>query len=702
MAPTPAKRPAPVDEEQRKAEAAKRAAEIAGRVNRNGAGSPATAPAVDANSTEGKLAAIMAKINAQAAQAKGKASTVPANGPPKPSPTPTPQPVSKGSLSLAEIKARTAAAAAAKSGGASPAPPSSTGPPAQGLSALDKIKARVEAAKIKSPVESAISSPISRPASRDDVPPQRAAAPKPGTGFQPTTHDKETNEPVQEPGRGGLGGALHPRFLKLKQAQEKAAQKGKAKEEADEEEEQEEETTPKPVFTEGQNPYMVDWGEMPGWKPRKYRGTLTITHSLFHRPIMERENKRREAEAIKHMDKSIEKQTTAESEEDILIRVFTVQEPPEIEWWDEDFVDKDVDLNPNVHDLVVQPILIEGPRKKLERKPFVIPLTSKEHKKARRIRRAREHEEKTQKIRLGLEPAPGPKLTKQNFMRVMPDEAIKNPTYVENLVNQQIEQRLAEHEERNASRQLSKEDRLKKTKEQAEKNAKMGLKQMVFRILLGTEAPYQVAQKHKFLLQKNAEQWHDITGVCLVGPRFALLFVEGGEKSTRAYKHLVLTRIKWLEILSERNDIPDGMTEKQLKKMIQIPRGKDETCTLLFEGEIRKRKFPKKWGGVRDAPSVGVMRTNLEKFGLESFLAQAQRGIEQELQEREYFIPLWKPRRNMSKRLTTISGETKRESTPALLNEQEIKALLDPDVQMLEEEVEEEMVNGEVNGDMEY
>lgn len=629
MAPTSAKRPAPIDEDQRKTEAARRAAEIAARVNRNAAASQSAGPAADPDSKEGKLAAILAKINAQAGQAKPKSPALAAHG------ASTPAAAPKGPLSLAEIRARAAAAAASKSGASTPAPaPATSTATPNTLSALDQIKARAAASKPRSPLESGFSSPYSRPSSRDDAPPERAPAPQPGTGYQAPDRDNDHKEFAREPGHGGLGAALHPRLLKAKQAQDKGDQKWKSKQDEPDAEVQGP-GTPKAVFNEGQNPYLTDWGDMPGWKPRKLRGTLSITHSMFHRPIMERENKRREAEALKHMSKDIEKQTTVESEEDLLIRSFTVAHPPEIDWWDEDYV-RDVDLNPNIHDLVVQPILIEGPRKKLERKALVIPLTSREHKKARRIRRAREHEELTQKIRLGLEPAPGPKLTKQNFMRVMPEEAIKNPTYVEQLVNGQIQERLSKHEEANSSRQLSKEDRAKKTKEQAEKNAKMGLKQLVFRILLGTQPPYQLAQKHKFLLQKNAEQWLDITGVCLVGPRFALLFVEGGEKATRAYKHLVLDRVRWLEILADRIDVPEGVTDDDLKK-IKVPSGgqKDNTCTLLFEGEVRKRKFPKKWGGVRDASSEAVLRQNLEKFGLESFFNQALQGIDREIEERK-------------------------------------------------------------------
>jgi U4/U6 small nuclear ribonucleoprotein PRP3 len=467
---------------------------------------------------------------------------------------------------------------------------------------------------------------------------------------------------------------------------------------------EEERQVPKPS-ADGQNPYMIDWGVYPGWQPRKPRGSLNITHSMHHRPIMERENKRREAEALKAMGQGIT-ETTVDTEEDILLRAFTVLEPPDVEWWNDDFVGQDIDTNENINDVVTVPILIEGPRKKLERKAFVLPLTSKEYKKKRRMRRAAEHEELTQKIRLGLVPTPAPKLTKQNFMRVMPDEAIKNPTYVENLVNTQIQERKDKHEEANASRKLSKEERLAKTKANADRNAKMGLKQMVFRILLGTELPYQMTTKHKFLLQKNAEQRLDLTGVCIVGPRFATLFVEGGEKSTRAYKHLILDRIKWLEILANREDVPETSTTNgeggDANAIVLPPAGvKDTTGKLLFEGSIIKRKF-KKWGGVRDATSEAQARASMEKVGVETFYNQALAGLERDIEERESRAYPKGPRRmdaffetEEMALLTQFVGESMKPKAKVTLKGSELDAVFARDVKMLEQEVNGEQDDGE-------
>ena len=634
MAPSSAKRPAPVDEDERKKEAAKRAAEIAARVSQKGNPSASASPApLDPNSTQAKLAAIKAKIEAQA---------------PKVSPSPTPassiQPTPKVGLSLEAIKARTAVSLS-KANNSAPIPQTTTAPAQRGLSKLDEIKARVAASKSTSstPPNARLSTPD------DDAPPQQQSSFKPGVGYQGPPLADEPKEPVREAGKGGLATALHPsliaRDLKYKQAQPKPGQKGKSKhiqqqvEEEEAGEEESREQTPALGIQDGQNPYMIDWSVYPGWKPRKFRGRLNITHSMDARPIMERENKRREAQALKALNKQLEEQSAVETEEEARMRAFTVQPPPEVEWWDEDFANQDVDTNPNITDIVTIPVPMEKPQKKLERKPFVLPLTQKENKKKRRLRRAAAHQELTQKIRLGLEPTPAPKLTKQNFMRVMPEEAISNPTLVEHLVNQQIEERQTKHVEANESRKLSKEERLEKTKAQAERNAKMGLKQLVFSIALGSAPPYQLLTKHKYLLQQNASQWHDISGVGIVMPRFTLLFVEGGELSTRHLKHLVVNRIKYLKILAEARDrdsslIVPSELDRQNHDKGPNPVEKDPTAKLIFEGEIRKRVF-KKWGGLRNFSSEAYARTQLEKFGVASFISQAIPDVEALLAERE-------------------------------------------------------------------
>lgn len=71
--------------------------------------------------------------------------------------------------------------------------------------------------------------------------------------------------------------------------------------------------------------------------------------------------------------------------------------------------------------------------------------------------------EKQEKIQLGLMEAPPPKIKISNLMRVLGAEAVQDPTKVEALVREQMRLRKEQHEEHNASRKLSKEERRAKT-----------------------------------------------------------------------------------------------------------------------------------------------------------------------------------------------------------------------------------------------
>jgi len=57
-------------------------------------------------------------------------------------------------------------------------------------------------------------------------------------------------------------------------------------------------------------------------------------------------------------------------------------------------------------------------------------LTEKEKKKLRKLRRAEKEKEKQEKMKLGLLKPPPPKLKFNNFMRILGDEAIQDPSKV--------------------------------------------------------------------------------------------------------------------------------------------------------------------------------------------------------------------------------------------------------------------------------
>lgn len=68
-------------------------------------------------------------------------------------------------------------------------------------------------------------------------------------------------------------------------------------------------------------------------------------------------------------------------------------------------------------------------------------LTKKERKKLRKQNRREAWKEKQEKIRLGLEPPPEPKVKMSNMMRVLGTQAVQDPTKIEAHVREQMAKR---------------------------------------------------------------------------------------------------------------------------------------------------------------------------------------------------------------------------------------------------------------------
>ncbi|PQE30413.1 hypothetical protein CJF32_00009295 [Rutstroemia sp. NJR-2017a WRK4] len=284
---------------------------------------------------------------------------------------------------------------------------------------------------------------------------------------------------------------------------------------------------------------------------------------------------------------------------------FLVEAPPEIEWWDEGLVDgKNYDkisdpktLKIGTPDSIIteyiqHPVLLEPPQEKNAPAPKPMFLTAKEQAKLRRQRRMAELKEQQAKIRLGLEPAPPPKVKKGNLMRVLGEEAVKDPTAVEARVNREIADRYQKHVEMNEDRKLTKEQRHEKLAANQEKDAAKGIHLLVFKI------DNLANGSHRFKIAKNAEQ-HALTGICILHPRFNLVIVEGGEHSIRQYRKLMLQRIDWTQNSPTR--IKEGTKAAALQDWLKAEDEKGELkdmtlnkCVLVFEGEEKSRAF-RKW-----------------------------------------------------------------------------------------------------------
>ncbi|RAL17079.1 U4/U6-U5 snRNP complex subunit PRP3 [Aspergillus homomorphus CBS 101889] len=374
-------------------------------------------------------------------------------------------------------------------------------------------------------------------------------------------------------------------------------------------------------------------------KPRQSRQLIFNQKGKY---IQQAAALRRQAQLEAMKKRIAERARQAGIDEDLDVeKGFLVPAPPAIEWWDEGLVDGEdysaiedeqklkIDTPDSIITQYVQhPVLLEPPQEKLVPQQKPMYLTPKEQAKIRRQRRMADLKEQQAKIRLGLEPAPPPKVKKSNLMRVLGEQAVKDPTAVEARVNREIAERKEKHEAANAERKLTKEERREKLAQQQEADAERGVLMSVYRIDTLANG------RNRFKISKNAEQ-NALTGVCVMHPRFNLVIVEGGAHSINNYRKLMLNRIDWTE-----NAGPGAVREGNREAQASWLAAEDEqtgelkdlshnTCELLWEGQVKARAF-RKWLGARICETDTQAKDVLARAKLESFWALAKSAKQSE------------------------------------------------------------------------
>ncbi|KAI1845430.1 hypothetical protein JX265_005291 [Neoarthrinium moseri] len=298
---------------------------------------------------------------------------------------------------------------------------------------------------------------------------------------------------------------------------------------------------------------------------------------------------------------------------------FVVDAPPDVEWWDEGLlVDNSYDApkldGPDaiVTPYIQHPVQIEPDGPEVVVKPMY--LTAKEQKKIRRQRRHQDMKEEQAKQRLGLLPAPVPRLKLGNMMRTMGEQAVKDPTQIEAMVRSQIREREETHLQMNADRQLTKEEREEKLQRNQEADANKGLHLLVFKIMNLSNG------SHRWKINRNSEDL-GATGLALLNPRFNLVIMEGGPYAIRKLRHLMVDRIDWGESAPSR--VAEGKNEglrEWLKAENEDGSLKDlsaNKCVLLFDGEVKTRAFKKFSSRVTESDSEArefLARVKMENF----------------------------------------------------------------------------------------
>ncbi|KAK8778376.1 hypothetical protein V5799_020285 [Amblyomma americanum] len=287
------------------------------------------------------------------------------------------------------------------------------------------------------------------------------------------------------------------------------------------------------------------------------------------------------------------------------------EEIPDVEWWDtfiikgesyDNVIDAVVaggapleNLLEGVTNLVEHPIQMKAPTLP-PRGPPPLPvfLTQKERKKLRRQNRREAWKEKQEKIRLGLEPPPEPKVRMSNLMRVLGSQQVQDPTKVEAHVREQMAKRQKAHEEANASRKLTTEQRRDKKLRKLKEDTTRGVHVAVYRVLSLTNPA------KKFKVEMNAKQLF-LTGCVVLYRNVNLVVVEGGPRQQSKYRRLMLSRIKWSE------DTIQGEGEKTEKNQ----------CTLVWEGTVKSRSFGELKFKV--CPTESLAREHFRKHGVEHY-----------------------------------------------------------------------------------
>ncbi|KAF3839707.1 hypothetical protein F7725_018424 [Dissostichus mawsoni] len=248
-----------------------------------------------------------------------------------------------------------------------------------------------------------------------------------------------------------------------------------------------------------------------------------------------------------------------------------------------------------VTNLVEHPAQINPPVDTDKSVTLGVYLTKKEQKKLRRQTRREGQKEVQEKVRLGLMPPPEPKVRISNLMRVLGMEAVQDPTKVEAHVRAQMAKRQKTHEDANAARKLTSEQRKEKTVKRLKEDLTDGVHIAVYRIR------YLQNPAKKFKVEANANQLY-LTGTVVLHRDVNLVVVEGGPKSQKKFKRLMMHRIKWVEHNSKREGL-DGDDDEKKQQVLGTAKERN------FKGEM---KF-------KQCPTENMAREHFKKHGTEQY-----------------------------------------------------------------------------------
>ncbi|NXV75397.1 PRPF3 protein, partial [Atlantisia rogersi] len=190
-----------------------------------------------------------------------------------------------------------------------------------------------------------------------------------------------------------------------------------------------------------------------------------------------------------------------------------------------------------------------------------------------------------------------------NLMRVLGTEAVQDPTKVEAHVRAQMAKRQKAHEEANAARKLTAEQRKAKKVKKLKEDVSQGVHIAVYRVRnLSNPAK-------KFKIEANAGQLY-LTGVVVLHKDVNVVVVEGGPKAQKKFKRLMLHRIKWDEQTSNTKGEDDDESDEESVK-------KTNKCSLVWEGTAKDRSFGEM--KFKQCPTENMAREHFKKHAAEHY-----------------------------------------------------------------------------------
>lgn len=240
--------------------------------------------------------------------------------------------------------------------------------------------------------------------------------------------------------------------------------------------------------------------------------------------------------------------------------------------------------------LIQHPVPVK-PAYAFDQKPKVatLHLTKKELKRQRKLRRAEKQRDLQDQQALGLIPPPEPRLTMANFMQVLGDQAVIDPSKIEAVVAEKVAARRLKHEQMNLERKLTPKERAEKRRSKfAQEDTSKGVSCALFYVK-DMSHPY-----HRAKVDLNAQQWSLSGGVVEVSNDLSLVIVEGGARGIKKFVRLMTVRTKWTGMGGDAESANESSSDEEMDgegEKITHKFNPNNSCALIWEGVNPKRLF---------------------------------------------------------------------------------------------------------------